>query len=179
MIYFILVFGYTMRKLTALTFLFLLVLPLSGCLDEQNRDDDDSNYAEGSLATASADAEDHTDDVSTNTNDNLMNLEVTRLQNIELKWSDLTITLDDDGDGTNQITCSNPGQSSTSDCMVTEILGNGDGFFDVGEKVTISENGVDICSSNPCLKYVKIFEGTARSNLNNNQPVTDNQVFVE
>ena len=168
-----------MRKLTALTILFLLVLPLSGCLDEQNRDDDDSNYAEGSTAIANADAEDHTDDVSTNTNDNLMNLEVTRLQDIELKWSDLAITLDDDGDGTNQITCSNPGQSSTSDCIVTEILGNGDGFFDVGEKVTISENGVDICSSSSCLKYVKIFEGTARSNLNNNQEVTRNQVFMD
>ncbi|MGB1827572.1 MAG: hypothetical protein ACPHN0_05080 [Candidatus Poseidoniaceae archaeon] len=168
-----------MRKITAFAILFLLILPLSGCLDEQNRDDDDPNFVEGSGAMATADAEDHTDDVSTNTNDNLMNLEVTRLENVELKWSDLTITLDDDGDGTNQITCSNPGQSSTSDCMVTEILGNGDGFFDVGEKVTISENGVDICSSNPCLKYVKIFEGTARSNLNNNQPVTDNQVFME
>ena len=32
------------------------------------------------------------------TNDNLMNLEVTRLENVELKWSDLTITLDDDGE---------------------------------------------------------------------------------
>ena len=179
MIYFILGFGDIMRKLTALTILFLLVLPLSGCLDEQNRDDDDSDYAEGSTAIANADAEDHTDDVSTNTNDNLMNLEVTRLQDIELKWSDLAITLDDDGDGTNQITCSNPGQSSTSDCIVTEILGNGDGFFDVGEKVTISENGVDICSSSSCLKYVKIFEGTARSNLNNNQEVTRNQVFMD
>ena len=168
-----------MRRLTAFAILFLLVLPLSGCLDEQNRDDDDSNYAEGSTAIANADAEDHTDDVSTNTNDNLMNLEVTRLQDIELKWSDLAITLDDDGDGTNQITCSNPGQSSTSDCIVTEILGNGDGFFDVGEKVTISENGVDICSSSSCLKYVKIFEGTARSNLNNNQEVTRNQVFMD
>ena len=40
MIYLILGFEGTMRKLTALTILFLLVLPLSGCLDEQNRDDD-------------------------------------------------------------------------------------------------------------------------------------------
>ena len=168
-----------MRRLTAFAILFLLVLPLSGCLDEQDADDGGGDGSDGSIAIANADAEDHTDDVSTNTNDNLMNLEVTRLQDIELKWSDLVITLDDDGDGTNQITCSNPGQSSTSDCIVTEILGNGDGFFDVGEKVTISENGVDICSSNSCLKYVKIFEGTARSNLNNNQEVTRNQVFMD
>ncbi|MGB1476029.1 MAG: hypothetical protein ACPG73_07515, partial [Candidatus Poseidoniaceae archaeon] len=75
-----------MRKITAFAILFLLILPLSGCLDEQNRDDDDPNFVEGSGAMATADAEDHTDDVSTNTNDNLMNLEVTRLENIELKW---------------------------------------------------------------------------------------------
>lgn len=166
-------------RMNALTLLLIMICAsLSGCLDEQNRDDDDPNYVE-SVAMADADVYDHVDDVSTNTNDNLMDLEVTLLQNVELQWSDLIITLDDDGDGTNQITCSNPGQSPTSDCMVTEVLGNGDGFFDVGEKVTISENGVDICSSSPCLKNVQIFEGTARSNLNNNQPVTSNSVGME
>ena len=54
----------------------------------------------GSVAMMQARADDHADGVTTNTNDDLfMNIEVTYLKNVELQWSDLIITLDDDGDG--------------------------------------------------------------------------------
>ena len=166
-----------MRSHQFFVLLFVLFLPLSGCLDEQNRDDDDEDDSSGSLAMMQARADDHGDEVTTNTNDDLMNIEVTYLKNVELQWSDLIITLDDDGDGTNQITCSNPGQASTSDCKITEIQGNGDGIFDLGEKIKISENGMDICSSATCEKYVTIYENTTR--FADNHPSDKIQVFME
>ena len=53
MIYFIVGFEVTMRKLTALTILFsMLVLPLSGCLDEQDADDGGGDGSDGSFAMA-------------------------------------------------------------------------------------------------------------------------------
>ena len=166
-----------MRKITAFAILFLLILPLSGCLDEQDADDGGGDGSDSFISRMQGNTEDHADEVSTSTNDNLMNYEVIIMENVELQWSDLIITLDDDGDGTNQITCANPGQSSASDCTITEIQGNGDGFFDVGEKITISENGVDICSSFGCEKYVTIYGDSTR--FADNQPWDQDQEFME
>ena len=176
LIYFLSINRSAMRSHQCFVLLFVLFLPLSGCLDEQNRDDDEDDSSE-SIAMMQARADDHADEVTTNTNDNLMNIEVTYLKNVELQWSDLIITLDDDGDGTNQITCSNPGQASTSDCKITEIQGNGDGIFDLGERITISESGVDICSTNYCEKYVTIYGDSTR--FADNQPWDRVQVFME
>ena len=134
------------------------------------------------LSIATASAEDHVDEVSAGLNDHLMNVELTRSQNMDLNWSNMTIVLyddHDDGVGTNPIICSNPGHPTNSDCSIIEVLGNGDDVFDVGEIITISEQGVDICSSDPCEKYVVIFEGTSHSNLANNQPIAINQVYMQ
>ena len=177
MIYVIPGFESTMRRLTAFAILFLLVLPLSGCLDEQDADDGGGDGSDSYISRMQGTTEDHADEVSTNTNDNLMNYEVIIMENVELQWSDLIITLADDDDGTNQITCSNPGQSSASDCAITEIQGNGDGFFDVGEKITVSENGVDICSSYGCNKVITIYGDSTR--FADNQPWDQDQEFME
>ena len=55
----------------------------------------------------------------------------------------------------------------SNDCTITEIIGNGDNYFELDEKVTISENGVDLCSSGPCsqsvvamyIDSIKMYEG--------------------
>ena len=154
-----------MRSLSIVSFLVLLMLTmsLSGCIDEQSTDDGGESGPSPNISQVITDAEDHADFVSTATNDNLINFNTTRVHNEELIWSDLIITLSEDADGTNEIICTNPGQTQSNDCIITEILGNGDNYFDLEEVVTISENGVDLCSHGLCsISHVTLYLDAVR-----------------
>ena len=163
--------------------LFLLMVlvssSLSGCIDEQSRDDDgdDASVSPG-VSYVLTSSEDHEDYISTATNDNLINFNTTKIQNEQLIWSDLIITLAEDDDGTNEIICTNPGQTQSNDCIITEILGNGDNYFDLEEVVTISENGVDLCSPGSCsISHVTLYRDSIR--MSDDEPSSRNMFDVE
>ena len=154
-------------------------MSLSGCIDEQSRDDDgDDASVSPAISQVNTNAEDHEDYLSTATNDNLINFNTTRVHNEQLIWSDLIITLSEDADGTNEIICTNPGQAQSNDCIITEILGNGDNYFDLEEVVTISENGVDLCSPISCsISHVTLYRDSIR--MSDDEPSSMSSVYVE
>jgi hypothetical protein len=170
-----------MRPLSIVSFLVLLMLTmsLSGCIDEQSRDDDgDDASVSPSISQVDTSAEDHEDYLSSATNDNLINFNTTIIQNEQLIWSDLIITIAEDDDGTNEIICTNPGQTQSNDCIITEVLGNGDNYFDLEEVVTISENGVDLCSPSSCsISHVILYRDSIR--MSDDQPSSISNVYVE
>ena len=78
---------------------------------------------------------------------------VTMNQGEDIGWASLTVTLSVGQQAA--VTCGNPG-SSTGACTIVETSTDGNSW-ETGEAVTISENGVDICSdSSGCEITVKV-----------------------
>ena len=89
-------------------------------------------------------------ELTSDSNDNL--IIVTMNQGQDINWAKLSVKLSVAGAAS--VSCAGPGES-TGACIVLESEPEG-GVWEIGEAVTIKENGVDLCNGDTCEISVKI-----------------------
>ena len=80
---------------------------------------------------------------STETDDNL--IRITMTQGGDIQWSAISVKIEVDGEA--PVTCDNPGQDGTGQCVLVEFGDDTDTVLTAGDGFTIKENGQDLCSS--------------------------------
>ena len=90
---------------------------------------------------------------TTATDDNL--IRVTMDQGSDLNWASVSISISVNGAA--PITCSNPGLDG-ADCSAVEFGDTSDNVWSVGDGITISESGQDLCSEGTCEVEVRIID---------------------
>jgi hypothetical protein len=117
-----------MKSCTAITAALFLVGCLSGCLGGSP---DDYHYtvddADGSVSDEGID-------------DPLFNLTLEDRSEVNMKFSDLTIVLKQDG-----VSYPCEAEGAGGNCTITQHGGDDDAYWEMGETLTVSENGVNIC----------------------------------
>ena len=89
-------------------------------------------------------------ELTSETNDNL--IIVTMDQGSDVNWASLSVKLSIAGAAS--VSCAGPGET-TGACIVIESEPEG-GVWEVGEAITIKENGVDMCNTATCEISVKV-----------------------
>ncbi len=89
-------------------------------------------------------------ELTSGSNDNLV--VVTMNQGQDINWAKLSVRVSVAGAAS--VSCAGPG-STTGACMILESEPDG-GVWEMGEAVTIKENGVDLCNGDICEITVKI-----------------------
>ena len=109
----------------------------------QYNEDDGNSGNNGNLALYSFDGEDANGAPGTGTADNLIRL--TMVQGSAINWAALKIQIEVDNAA--PVTCDNPGQDTGAVCKLVPFTGDGGQSWEVGDGVTVAENGQDVCAA--------------------------------
>ena len=99
-------------------------------------------------------------DVTTGTDDDLVR--ITMNQGSDINWAAVKISISVDGDA--PITCDNPGQTG-GQCAAVEFGDTSDNDWSVGDGVTITESGQDLCNSGTCSIEITIVDTQAETTI--------------
>ena len=122
---------------------------------------------EGSLALYEITAKDAGDDISTQTDDELV--QITMKQGSEINWAAVKISISVNDAA--PVTCDNPGQSSNAQCTAVEFGDTTDNVWSVGDGVTITESGQDLCSSGTCSIEITIVDTQSQTTIDTSTTV--------
>ena len=143
-----------MKKLQALLFaLMMMTVSLAGCLEEDSNDDDEiiNPYVEPDEINYSFTGQDSDSAVSSSDNDEL--IELTMTDGSDLKWPNLIVKISVDAGI--WITCDHD-QPSGEGCFFSKIESSPSQFWDVSEKISISEDSENLCESSTCSVEVEL-----------------------
>ena len=127
---------------------------------------DVEEYPSPSPADYTFTADDAGGDVTTGTEDNLVL--VTMTQGSDINWAAVKIQISVDGSA--PITCDNPGQTG-GQCVAVEFGDTTDNSWSVGDGVTITESGQDLCSSGTCSVDVTIVDTQSETTIDESSTV--------
>ena len=121
---------------------------------------------DGDLTLYTFTADDAGGDVTTGTEDNLVLITMT--QGSDINWAAVKIQISVDGNA--PITCDNPGQTG-GQCVAVEFGDTSDNDWSVGDGVTITESGQDLCSSGTCSVEVTIVDTQSETTIDESSTV--------
>ena len=121
---------------------------------------------DGDLTLYDISAVDAGGDVTTGTDDDLVR--ITMNQGSDINWAAVKISISVDGDA--PITCDNPGQTG-GQCAAVEFGDTSDNDWSVGDGVTITESGQDLCSSGTCSIEITIVDTQAETTIDTSTAV--------
>ena len=83
-------------------------------------------------------------------------------QGSDINWAAVKISISVDGEA--PITCDNPGQTG-GQCAAVEFGDTSDNDWSVGDGVTITESGQDLCNSGTCSIEITIVDTQAETTI--------------
>ena len=122
---------------------------------------------DGDLTLYDISAVDAGSDVTTGTDDELVR--ITMNQGSDINWAAVKISISVDGAA--PITCTVPGSSDSGQCAAVEFGETGDNSWSVGDGVTITESGQDLCSSGTCSIEITIVDTQAETTIDTSTAV--------
>ena len=158
-----------MRKIQIFVLLLLILLPMSGCLDDDSdsepdpNGDDDENVEPG-LDIYNFEIDDHPEPVSSNNNDQLVIVTYNAGDDIQIP-SQIQVELTVDGNSMEICQYSAQGDGSDVDgpmCYYSIFDNSEPVLWSVGEEITIGEVEMNYCESS-CNLQVEIRDGESES----------------
>ena len=158
-----------MRKIQIFVLLLLILLPMSGCLDDDSdsepdpNGDDDENVEPG-LDIYNFEIDDHPEPVSSNNNDQLVIVSYKAGDDIQIP-SQIQVELTVDGNSMEICQYSAQGDGSDVDgpmCYYSIFDNSEPVLWSVGEEITIGEVEMNYCESS-CNLQVEIRDGESES----------------
>ena len=146
-----------MKKLQVLLFcVMMMTVSLAGCLEDDSTDDDEiiNPYVEPDEINYSFTGQDSDPAVSSADNDEL--IELTMTDGSDLNWARVVVKISVDAGV--WITCAD--QPSGEGCFFTQIESNPNQYWDVSEKISISEDSESLCDTTPCSIEVELTKVT-------------------
>ena len=139
---------------------------VSGCLldpDSENPIPSDSENPISSIhnETINVTVQDHGDSITTGVNDNLLTMNLDSADANISTGSNLGIELEDINGNMHKL---------AGDILIGSQSGTDDSWWEIGETITLIENGVDITggnSANCCTFAVRIIDGTTTHHIGN------------